>query len=200
VSANGIGNAYVNGQFSVRNPAVDYFSNLIVTAPTGDKEKGFSTGRVTLDWNNGFSHTFAAFTPFANIGLANTVSDTSFFVRPFTSYGLVTHMDGGATLDLHRVVNVSASGYAVRASGEQRIISKVARPVAGDRPNAGRDRPVFEQAYETVAAAEIANDQGFSGWLNVYPASKIYLQGGYSRSTHYDLNSFFFGMGFRIGK
>jgi len=200
---NGVGNAYVNGQFTLLNPTVDYISNLTITAPTGDENRGFSTGNVTVDWNNAFSRSFGRVTPFVNIGIANTISDTSFFVRPFSSDGLASHFEGGTSLELHPIVSVGASGYAVRASGEQRIISRVRRQVTGETGATGaaaRQRPIFEDVYETIAGAEAANDQGFSGWLSFFPASKVYLQGGYSRSTRYDLNSVFFGVGFRIGK
>src|SRR5437016_3463773 len=71
---NGIGNAYLGFRLAANNPAVNYASNLVFTAPTGDKDKGFSTGRATMDWNNNFNHKFSSVTPFANAGLANTIS------------------------------------------------------------------------------------------------------------------------------
>src|SRR5690349_9576665 len=49
---NGIGNAYVGFRLGVENPVVNYAFNLEATAPTGDRDKGFSTGRATVDWNN----------------------------------------------------------------------------------------------------------------------------------------------------
>ena len=122
---NGIGNAYLGFTGRVDSPAVRYSSNLLLTAPTGDQDRGFSTGRVTVDWTNTFSRDFERFTPFASIGLANTVSDTAFFVRPFSSHGLVTHFDGGTLVSLVPALSVGASVYAVRGSGEQRIVSRV---------------------------------------------------------------------------
>jgi len=47
----GIGNAYVDARFKVTGPAL-FTSTITGTAPTGDKDKGFSTGRATVDWNN----------------------------------------------------------------------------------------------------------------------------------------------------
>src|SRR5437773_615429 len=76
--------------------ALSYSSTLELTAPTGDKARGFTTGRATADWTNRFSHKMDSFTPFGSAGLANTVSDTKFFVRPFTSLGMVVHFEGGA--------------------------------------------------------------------------------------------------------
>ncbi len=198
----GMGNAYLGFQLAADNPAVNYASNLVFTAPTGDKDKGFSTGRMTVDWNNSFSHNFSSVTPFANVGVANTISDTSFFVRPFSSLGLVGHFEGGATAG-SRLVRVGASAYGVQASGEQRIISKVKQrdlrvtQTASPSPSSKR---VFETSSEILAPADAANDHGFSTWFAVHHGSNVDFQVGYSRSVSYDLNTVFFGVGFRTGK
>ncbi|HYR90449.1 MAG TPA: hypothetical protein VE422_40635 [Terriglobia bacterium] len=204
---NGIGNAYVGVRLGVDHPAVNFASNLVLTAPTGDKDKGFSTGRATVDWTNSFNRRFSAVMPFASIGVANTVSDTSFFVRPFSSLGLVGHVEGGATISLSQFIDVGASAYGVRASGQQRIISKVLKhqsPTSpatsnpGSRGN-GKNR-VFETSAETVGPADIANDHGFSTWFGFSPRSRVDFQIGYTRSVSYDLDTLFFGVGFRFGK
>ena len=204
---NGIGNAYVGFRLGVDNDTVNYASNLVFTAPTGDKDKGFSTGRATVDWNNNFSRKFSSVTPFGNVGIANTISDTSFFVRPFTSLGFVGHFDGGATVSLSQFVDVGASAYAVRASGQQRIISKIRKrqstttspSSSGPGQGAAKNR-VFETSSETVGSADIANDHGVSAWLGVSPRSSVDFQIGYTRSVGYDLDTLFFGVGFRFGK
>jgi len=122
---NGVGNVYAGFLVTADSPAIHYTSDVIGTAPTGDRSRGFSTGHATVDWTNTFSHTFNAVTPFASVGLANTISDTSFFVRPFTSKGIVSHFESGAIANVAPHVSVGASGYAVRATGEQTIISKL---------------------------------------------------------------------------
>src|SRR5262245_56683075 len=200
---NGLGNAYVGFHLGVEREAVNFASNLEATAPTGDKDKGLSTGRVTVDWTNSFSHSFSLITPFASIGLANTVSDTSFFERPFTSLGLVSHFDGGAKFGRSPLVDVGASAYGVRAAGQQRLISKLFKRQsttsgAATSSQTGK-RGVFETGGETVGAADLANDQGFSTWLAAHAGSKVDLQVGYTRSAGYDLNTLFFGVGFRVG-
>ena len=208
---NGIGNAFVGFRYSVQNDALNYSSTLELAAPTGDKSRGFSTGRVTADWSNRFSHRFDSFTPFGSAGIANTISDTAFFVRPFTSLGLVGHFEGGGTYDLARYLHVSGSAYAVRASGDQRIFSKVVKrqsttsttsPGTGGRGTSTSDNKnrVFETQAETLVPAEIANDHGVSAWFGVSPSSAVDFHAGYSRSIHYDFNTVFFGVGFRLGK
>ena len=201
---NGLGNAYVGFRLGVDNDAVNYSSTLEGTAPTGDKAKGFSTGRATVDWTNRFSHTISSVTPFASAGLANTVSDTSFFVRPFTSLGLVSHFDGGAKFSLSQFVDVGASAYVVRAVGQQTIFSKIFKnttttPTSPTTTSSGKNRP-FETSSQVVGGAVLANDNGFSTWLAAHAGSKMDFQVGYTRSAGYDLNMLFFGVGFRVGK
>src|SRR5438874_2954383 len=120
---NGIGNAFAGFRFGLNNDSLDYSSTLELTAPTGDKTRGFSTGRVTADWTNRFSHRMDSFEPFGSFGIANTISDTAFFVRPFSSLGLVGHFEGGATYDISQHMSVGGSAYAIRAAGDQTIIS-----------------------------------------------------------------------------
>ena len=202
-SMSGIGNAYAGLQLSLLHPVIDYSSTLEVTAPTGDESRGFSTGRVTADWTNTFSHTFGSMMPYASAGIANTVSDTSFFVRPFSSDGRVGHFELGGLWDFASRVTAGVAGYAVRASGEQRIVSRVIR---SDTPalergasRAIRNR-VFLSQVEVIGLAEIANDEGFATWLTVRPQRNMDFQIGYNVSTRYDLDSVFFGVGFRVGK
>jgi hypothetical protein len=200
---NGIGNAYIGFRVGVGNPAVNYVSTLEATAPTGDKAEGFSTGRATVDWTNTFSHKFDSMAPFADIGVANTVSDTSFFVRPFSSLGLVTHFDGGATFDIAPFVSVGGLAYGVQASGQQRIFSKVIkRGSSATSTNQGpgsKGNRVFETTPETVGSADLADDHGVSSWVSLHAGSNADFQVGYTRSLGYDLNTLFFGVKFRFG-
>ena len=198
---NGIGNAFLGFRANVDSDSVNYSSTLELTAPTGDKSRGFSTGRATADWTNRFSHKIDSFTPFGSAGLANTVSDTKFFVRPFTSLGMVVHFEGGGTYDFSRYVYVSGSAYGVRGMGQQTIISRLLkRGTTGGTPTGTRKSQVFETQAQTVTTSDAANDHGMSGWFGVSPSPGVDLHIGYTRSIAYDFNTFFFGVGFRVGK
>jgi len=219
---NGVGNAFTGLLISGVKSSIDYSSDFQLTAPTGDRRRGFSTGHVSADWTNTFSHAFTSVTPYASIGAANTISDTAFFVRPFTSKGIVAHFEAGALLNVAPHVSVGASGYGVRAAGEQQIVSKVVEEPASTSQtsgqpasqvqntvssinkvvglgNSGQGQGVFERQHETVSSAEIANDHGLSTWLTIRPGATTDVQIGYSRSMTYRFNSLFFGMGFRVG-
>ena len=65
---NGVGNVFTGLVFSTSSPMVNFSSDLVATAPTGDKDRGFSTGHVTVDWTNTLSRSFESITPFASIG------------------------------------------------------------------------------------------------------------------------------------
>ena len=110
------------------------------------------------------------------------------------------YFDGGGKFHLSQLVDVGASAYGVRAAGQQRIISKIFKrqsTTAATASGTGKNR-VFETSGETVGTADLANDRGVSTWLAVH-ASKMDFQAGYTRSAGYDLNTLFFGVGFRVG-
>jgi hypothetical protein len=140
-------------------------------------------------------------TPFGNIGLGNTISDTQFYTRPFTSLGLAAHFEGGATVTMAPMVTLGGSAFSVRAAGTQTVFSRVVdRPfVRGPGPALGRDSRVFEVAPEVRVPADLVHDHGFSTWIGLNPDTDYGLQVGYSRSFPYDYDSLYFGINFKIG-
>lgn len=198
-SSNGIGNVYGQARLTLANPVLNYESTLTGTAPTGDKASGFSTGHATVDWSNYFDHGFSSLTPFATIGLANSVSDTMFFVRPYTTYGLVTHVEGGARYRLARLVSVGASLYDIAPSGQQTVVSRIVKANQGTVTSSRKNQGVFETASLTTGSSSIAKDHGFSTWVQVQPVKTLGFYAGYSRSTQYSLNTLFYGVSLNLG-
>ncbi|HEV2202492.1 MAG TPA: hypothetical protein VGR73_21960 [Bryobacteraceae bacterium] len=224
----GLGNVYGQVRLTLANPVLNYVSTITGTAPTGDRDKGLSTGHGTVDWSNYFDHGIGRVTPFGEVGVANAVSDTQFFVRPYTSYGFVTHAQGGARYRLARWLTAGASAYVIEPSGQQTVISRVTTvrsssvlPSAvnsvangvgisvgkgiGNIGNGvgnalGLTKRVFETQSVTTGPADIARDHGFSTWLLFNVTPKFDFYGGYTRSTRFDLNTVFFGMDVRLRK
>ena len=210
----GVGNVYTSLRLSFKG-ALNYTSTITGTAPTGDKDKGLSTGRATVDWNNSVQKVIAhRVAPYANVGIANTISDTPFFIRPFSSTGLIGHIEAGSTVSISRLIYVGASGYAVLPSGKQTIISKIVeihtepqppRSSPGNSRGRGvgltKPRPdrVFETTREVVGTADLASDHGGSTWIGIGPIRGMDLTVGYSRSKRYGLNTVFWGVGKRFG-
>jgi hypothetical protein len=218
---NGLGDVYAQVRLTILNPTVNYVSTVTGTAPTGDRSVGLSTGHATVDWSNYFDHSFGRFTPFAEIGIANAISDTQFFIRPYTSYGFVAHVQAGGRYRLARWLNAAASGYAIEGSGQQTIISRIGAPqkqsvptgaasaIGNSKSPAATAPPglihsasqrVFETNAVTTGSASLARDEGFSGWLQFGSSRLFNLYVGYTRSTRYDLNTLFFGIGTSLRK
>lgn len=218
-AANGIGNVYLQLRLALPNPIANYTSTVTGTAPTGNRADGFSTGHATVDWSNYLDHTFGHLTPFVNIGFANAVSDTMFFVRPYTTYGLVTHVEGGARVRVVKGLSVGVSGYGIEPSGQQTVVSRLIHgqgqpgttggatapgiPGRGMQPPAaanGRSHGVFATASVTTGTASIAQDDGVSVFAQYALGKNVTLSGGYTRSEQYSLNTVFFGIGFNVGQ
>jgi hypothetical protein len=223
-SIEGIGNAYAQIALMVPNPTVNYVSTVTGSGPSGDRNKGLSTGHATVDWNNHFDRNFGRWTPFGEAGIANTVSDTSFFVRPFTTYGFVAHGQGGLRYRFTHWFQAGAAGYVVEPYGRQTIVSRVVTEeslssVAGTSPVTLPSTPVttpvgtllggllstpstptavFETSTVTSGIAALARDSGVSTWLQLGKTPGLNLQVGFTRSRNYDLNTLSFGVGYTL--
>ncbi len=197
-SHNGIGNAYADLKITFNNPVLNFASTLNGTVPTGDTTSGFSTGRATFDWNNHFDKGIIGIRPFANIGVANTVSDTHFFTRPFTTLGIVGHFEGGATYKVFPMVKVGASLYDILPTGQQKVFSKLVKSQMAPVTMQGR-HGVFQTSHETTGSSDIARDNGASVWIAASPGPFLDLELAYDRSVHYDLNTISFGVGVNLG-
>ena len=200
-SANGIGDVYTDLRFTFRNPAVNYISTIRGTVPTGSMSNGFSSGRFTADWNNHFDRTFGRVTPFANLGVANTVPDTAYFVRPFTTFGQETHVEGGASVKIWRALNLRGSAYAIEPYGQQKVFSKLLNRQTGGPPGTpgASHGGVFQTSPETTGPADIARDHGVSlGADTNFHALDLAI--GYTHSVNYSLDTVYFGIGFNLAR
>ena len=174
--------------------------------PTGDKSSGLSTGRATVDWTNHFDRWFSRLTPFGAAGFANTVSDTPLFVRPYTTLGFVTHVEGGAVYRAARFLDMGAGAYAIEPAGQQTIVSELvtqssATPAGSGKKSSGRggNQGAFETTSVSVGSADLVRDNGFSLWGSARLSKVLTLQAGYTRSVHYALNTVSFGIGVNLG-
>jgi hypothetical protein len=177
-SATGMGNPYVGLRYSTKGPSLDFSTSLNGAVPAASSAKGLSTGRVTFDWDNHFAHGFDLFTPFLDVGLANSVPDTRFLRRPYISLGKLAHFEGGSELDLGDKFSVSASGYYILPWGPQQIF------VRGKKSSSG----------STKGGASLTRDDGINLGLDYNLTRFVDLSAGYSYSAHSVLNTVSFGV------
>jgi hypothetical protein len=191
-SVNGIGDVFVGLRLSFSNPVVNYRMALTGTAPSGDRSKGLSTGHGTYDWTNHFDRKFGRLMPFADLGLANSVPNTLFF-QQFTSLGHLMHFEGGTGLDLFGPLSASASFYEIAPWGSQQVFSRLVT-TGGLPAGAGSHGRVYEVSQQTSGGSGLTGDHGFNIGLDArVPLFDIFA--GFTRSIHYDLNVFSFGVG-----
>lgn len=192
----GIGDVFVTLGSSWNFFALHYSTVLTGSAPTGDSNRGFSTGHATFDWNNRFDHDFGIVTPFVDAGAADSISDTLFFHRPFTSYGYLAHVEAGAEVNLPHSFTWLLSAYDIAPWGTQTIISRDV--VNGATGSGGQHGRVFEVNHLTTGPASIDYDQGFTAGLTLHPKPYLNLSGGYTRSVSFAFNTFSWGIGINM--
>ncbi len=188
-SGSAIGNPSVDLRWKFLNPKLNYGSVLAGSAPLADSKRGLSTGRATFDWTNRIDRSFSMVTPFLEGGLSNTTSDSRLFVRPYTTLGLNTHFQGGASVDVWKSISVGGSLYDILPFGNQTVFSRVTGSSGSGATN-----------QQTTGGADIARDNGFSTFVDFSPNSYVDAELGYTHSVHYDLNSVSFSLGFNVGR
>ena len=197
-TSDGIGDVFVTLGASWKGSAVNYGTSLIGSAPTGDSAKGLSTGHATYDWNNRFDHCFNVLTPFIDAGVGNSIADTRFFHRPFTSFGYLAHFEGGTDVDLSHSLTLTLSAYDIAPWGTQTIFSRaVAKGAVGSGAQHGR---VFETNHQTTGSASIDQDNGFTAGLSFSPKPYLDFDMGYTRSVKFAYNTFSWGVGVNLSK
>jgi hypothetical protein len=197
-SGSGVGNPSVDLRWKYLHPAVNFASVVTGSAPLGDSKLGLSTGRATFDWTNRFDRTFSQVTPFLEAGFSNTTSDSRLFVRPYTTLGLNTHFRGGAEVNVWKSLSIGGAAYAILPFGDQTVFSRVTKVPNGNSAGASHGRN-FEVSQQTTGTADIAQDNGFSTWLDASLTPYLDAELGYTRSIHYDLNSVSFSLGLNVG-
>jgi hypothetical protein len=194
----GVGDFTVTLGATWNNSILNFATGLSGSAPTGNVNKGFSTGHATFDWNSRIDHNFAIFTPFLDAGMANTVSDTLYFHRPFTSYGYLAHGEAGADVDLTRGFTLTASAYKIAPWGTQTIISRdVANGAVGSGGSHGR---AFEVNHITTGSASLNYDDGFTAGVSFEPAPYLDLDVGFTRSMSFAFNTFSWGINVNMSR
>jgi hypothetical protein len=200
VSGVGIGSFGMDLKWNYPSQALNYAPTIHLGAPTGDEKKGLSVGHATWNFVNHIDHAFGDFSPFVNAGVGNSVMDTRFFHRPFTTFGYNLQSEAGVEYDPGHF-SFTAAAYDVAPWGNQVVISRVFRCGSAAKCNAAgksTDRKGYKSASVTAGAADLTRDNGFNAGIEVKPVKYLDLEADFSRSVPLRLNSFSFGVSFDI--
>lgn len=198
VSGDGLGNIGLDLKWLYVAETMNYASTIHLGAPTGDTKKGFSTGHATWNWANHIEHGWGNFTPFIDGGVGNSVPDTKYFHRPFTTFGYNAQFEGGTEVDAGPL-SLTASLYDIAPWGTQTVVSKVFRCTSGTKCSAGAkttNRKNYLNANVSTGDASLARDNGLNAEIEYKPAKAKYLdlEFDYSRSVPLRLNSISFAI------
>jgi len=196
--SDGIGDAFVRLGSTWNGSLFNSSTALTVAAPTGNPDKGFGTGHTTFDLTSRIDHDFGFIVPFIDGGVANTISDTEFFHRPFTSYGYLAHFEVGANVAMPHSVTLLLSEFEIAPWGTQTIISRDV--VYGATGSGGLDGRVWEVNHLTTGPAYINHDDGFTAGLKYSPKPYLNLALGYTRSMSFSFNTFSWGVGVNMSR
>lgn len=143
-----------------------YETILSFTAPTGDKSYGLTTGRVTFDINNRFSHNFRHLTPSLEIGAGDSATLVNRQVnKTYTSLGPLAHFQLGLAQNLSHWAAFETDLYEQLPLGDQKIYS------------------VYRKGRPTVVIGHnVAEDNGFINSIDIPLNRKATLCGYYSHS------------------
>jgi len=196
-SSAGLGNVFGQLQFSDKNPLLNFGAVATVALPTGDSSKGLSTGRVTADLTGQIAKPLGRFTPFLTAGVGNSLFDSSYWQRPFTTLGNVAHFQGGTAFDLGRSLTLSASFYDIAPWDDQKVYSRVVAKGAASALTSKRG-PVFLDNALSTGGSSIDSDNGFNADLNFTAAKFVDIVFAYLHSVHFQTDVVSFGVGVNL--
>ncbi|HKE34633.1 MAG TPA: hypothetical protein VKB66_05500 [Candidatus Acidoferrum sp.] len=200
VSGVGIGNTFLDLLLTYPNPSLNYSSAIHLTAPIADTKKGFSTGHATWNYTNHIDRAFGDWSPFLDAGVGNSILDTRYFTRPFTSFGYNAAFNGGLEYD-KGPFSLQGGAYDVAPWGNQTVVSRVFR--CGSAAKCGgsgtsTNRGGFNSSSVTTGGASLTRDNGYEAGFDFKPAYYLDLEFDYSRSVPLHLNNYSFGIGVNL--
>ena len=199
-SASGIGAPRLALQLAFPRPAFSYASGITVFLPAGNTDYGMSTGRTSFDWNNRIERAFHRVTPFGELGMGNTVVDTTNFNRPYSSHGYNAHFQGGVNVAVAEKILWGASAYDIAPWGTQTIYSRTKSHSTNAQGSGAAQNRFFDSAGVTTGSADIGKDNGFSTWFDFALAPPVEAEIGFTRSVHFALNTVSFNLRFDLAR
>jgi hypothetical protein len=202
----GLGNVSIGFHTDFELGPISYSSSVTAGLPTANTTKGLSTGRVMVDWDNRFDHTWGRVTPYIDIDLGNGINNLTnpyrhhaTAQRPYITLGKEVQFEGGTDVKLGRKMSLTVSGYDVVPWGAQKVYSLVLRRGQTSKRTTQHGR-VYETSALSQGTADLDRDEGFNTSVGFQATPFMVLNAGYSRSVRFASNSFSFGVGFNLSR
>ncbi|WP_263375485.1 hypothetical protein [Granulicella aggregans] len=184
VSSNGvIGDTLFgfHGRFNPRGLLTTSTASL--TAPTGDKASGLSTGRVTFDLSEHVEKYLRRTGLIVDAGGGD--SSTLFnqlVTKDYSSLGPIAHFQAGFGIILPRRMYFRSLAYEQLPLGDQKIYSSLSQPGQPGHPS-----------MEVVTGRKISEDNGFTSSMSIPLTEHWIFQSYYNRSLRFRIDTGYFG-------
>jgi hypothetical protein len=219
VSQGGLGDVYVTGFLRARIAAFDLGSAVTIGAPTGDRDKGFGAGKVTVDATGTMARRIAFARPWVAVGFANSVFNNAGYQRPYITDGNAIHTSGGVDFALRRKLTAGIGGFGLEPIGDQVVYSGTVRagsPAAGGAIPGGSmgsgmghgggmttppatSMPIYDRAQQSVVKADDLRDYGPLAWFSIPLHAGLSINLVVSRSVPFQLTTVRVSMGVDLG-
>ncbi|MBL8293879.1 MAG: hypothetical protein JNN08_18690 [Bryobacterales bacterium] len=221
----GIGDAYVAA--FLRQPVRRYDLGIActVSAPTGSKDEGLGTGRVSVDLNGTVQRKLESLRPFVTGGYTNSTFNNIGYQRPFISNGNAVYTSGGVDYTIRRRWTAGVGGFALHAVGSQTVISRMfSIPHAAAVPGVGgtgpgmpgmghgtpgqqsmpsgtpTGTPIYGHALITTVTAQDVSDHGVAARMSWSPRPDVTFSLRIAHSFPYELTTIRFGIGLDVSR
>jgi hypothetical protein len=174
-----------------------------LTAPTGDRAKGFGAGQVTYDFSNHLERYFNQLGVVLDVGAGNSsglVNDL--VVKDYNSVGGLAHFETGLVYWFPRRIYVEVDAYEQLPLGSQTVYRTVARGeharAEEDDPGqgGGGDPPPPTPPPVATTVTTASEDNGFTTFVGIPLAPHVNLSGYYNHSLRQHLDTVSFGVTF----
>lgn len=172
-----------------------------LTAPTGDRRRGYGAGQVTYDFSNHLERYFNQLGVVLDVGAGNSSGlFNDQVVKDYNSVGGLAHFESGLVYWLPHRAYVEAVAYEQLPLGSQTVYRTVARGenthAEEDGPGEGGNPPPTNPPPVATTVTTVAEDNGFTTFVGIPITHHLTLSGYYNRSIRQRVDTVSVGMTF----
>lgn len=162
-----LGDTTIAGHAQFSPGWLNYTPTAAFNAPTGDKNYGLSTGRVTYEITNDFETSIKRFTPDLQLGIGdNSDLVNRRVLRNYDTLGELAYFQAGSALNLPRSWILDGDAYEQLPIGHQKLYTNV----------------IVRKKLPLFVSNSSAEDNGVTVSLNSPPARHFQISSYYNRS------------------
>ncbi len=172
-----------------------------MTAPTGNRAKGFGAGQATYDFSNHLERYFNQLGVIVDVGGGNSSGLFNDLVaKDYSSVGGLAHFESGLVYWFPHRSYLQAVAYEQLPLGSQTVYRTVARGENsraeddGGGGGGGNPNPKPPPPPVPVTVTTVAEDNGFTAMLGLPLTHHVTFSGYYNRSLRQHLDTVSFGV------